>query len=151
MNSVFQTAFFVALNAVMFSLIYFSKYSVNLAERFSFCGWAFPQLIYSSSHMCRGYHPSLNFVLAFECAKCSRINNAVVNGSTGRQCLVLKWKLTVWGQIYYFTMWKQGELAGAAVLCCFSEPLSYFHLNESEEESRGLHGVGALSSFVVQM
>lgn len=54
--------------------------------------------------MCRGYHPGVNFVLAFGCDKCSRINMIAVNETTGHQCLILKWKLAVGEEMYFWLL-----------------------------------------------
>lgn len=51
--------------------------------------------------MCGGYHPGLNFVQAFVCDKCSRINMTAVNETPGHQCLFLKWKLAAGGEVYF--------------------------------------------------
>lgn len=100
-----------------FSLIYLWKYLVNQGrEVFFLCIGLSPAQILSS-HMCRSYQPGLNFVLAFECVKSSRINKMAVNESTGHQCLVLKWNLAVGGCITcYFIMWKQGSWLDLCVL-----------------------------------
>lgn len=107
------------MNSVFYSL----KFLVNWGGEVLFlCIGLFPVRILSS-HMCRGYHPGLNFVLAFECVKCSRINKTAVNGSTGHQCLVLKWKLAVQREIYFMLLhnvevWELAGLLCAALQSC---------------------------------
>lgn len=113
-----SNCFFVCTECtVVFSLIYFWKYLVSWGREVFFrCVDLSPPQIFSS-HMCRGYHPGLNFVLAFECVKCSGINKTAVSESTGHQCLVLKWKLAVWQEMYFmlFHSVEASELAG--LLC----------------------------------
>lgn len=101
----------------MFSLTYFWKYLVNWGrEVFCLCVGLSPAKILSS-RMLRGDHPGLNFVLAFECVKCSRINKTAVNESTGRQCLVLKWKLAVLGVMYFMLLHSVEARELAGLLC----------------------------------
>lgn len=103
--------------AIMFSLTYFWKYLVNWGrEVFCLCVGLSPAQILSS-RMLRGGHPGLNFVLAFECVKCSRINKTAVNESTGHQCLVLKWKLAVRGVMYFMLLHNVEARELAGLLC----------------------------------
>lgn len=86
---------------VKLSLIYFWKYLVSLGREVFLSLVTLSLVLILSSHMYRCYHPSLNFVLAFACVKCSRINKTAINESTGHQCSLLKWKLAVQGETYF--------------------------------------------------
>lgn len=94
-----------------------------------------------SSHMCRGYHPGLNFVRAFGCDKCSRINMTAVNETTGHQCLFLKWKLAVGGEVCFLLLHNVEARDLPGLLCsglqsCWvaATLLGCFQLNEMVEE-----------------
>lgn len=118
-NSVFPTAFFMfALNALLCFPWPASGNSWWTRAEWCLCVGLLPAQA-PSSHMCRGYHPGLNFVLAFGCDKCCRINMTAVNETAGHQCLFLKWKLAVGGEIRFLLL-HNVEARDLLRLLCFA-------------------------------